>query len=117
MTPEQRENALASLPPERREKLQKQLKVYDQLTPAQRSQLDWFNHLSPDRQEAFRKAYKQFVKEPPERQQTMREEISHLTTMPQAERQARLASPEVRSRFNKNEQHILGQMSEALPQE
>jgi len=117
MTPEQREKAMASLPPERRKKLQQQLKIYDQLTPAQKNQLDWFNHLPPARQEAFRKVYKKFVNEPPERQQTMREEMSRLSSLPIGERQTRLASPEVRERFNKNEQQILGQMSDALPRD
>lgn len=117
MTPEQRKRAMANLPPERRKKLQKQLDVYDRLTPAQRNQLDWFNHLPPNRQEAFRKVYKQFVQEPPERQQILRDEMSRLTSMTQAERQARLSTPEVRSRFTKNEQQILDQMSEALPRD
>lgn len=117
MSPDEREKAMAGLPPERRKKLQDQLKVYDQLTPAQKSQLNWFRHLSPDRQEAFRKVYKKFIKEPPERQQIMRDEIGRLSALPRQERQERLAGPEVRSRFNKNEQQILGQMSEALPHE
>src|ERR1700722_19443369 len=56
MTPEEREQAMANLPPERRDKLEKQLKAYDRLTPSQKSQLEWFNHLPPARQEAFRKA-------------------------------------------------------------
>jgi hypothetical protein len=117
MTPEQRERAMASLPPARRKKLQQQLKVYDHLTAAQKNQLDWFNNLPPDRQEAFRKVYKKFLTEPPERQQSMREEMSRLSAMPRRERQTRLASPEIHARFNKNEQQILGQMSEALPRE
>lgn len=115
MSPEQRQQAMASLPPERRKKLQKQLDVYDHLSPAQKGQLDWFNHLPPDRQEAFRKVYKNFLNEPPGRQQILRDEMSRLSSLPKAERKARLSSPEVRSNFNKREQQILEQMSEALP--
>ncbi len=117
MTPEERERAMANLPPARRKKLQRQLKIYDGLTAAQKSQLDWFNHLSPERQEAFRKVYKKFVNEPPERRQMIRDEMSRLTTLPRQEREARLSSPELRARFSKNEQQILGQMSDALPRE
>ena len=117
MTPEERERALATLKPERRKQIQQKLKVYDQLTPAQKNQLDWFNHLTPERQEAFRKVYKKFVNEPPERQQTMRDEISRLSAMPRTDREARMSSPDFQSRFSKNEQQILGQMSEALPHE
>lgn len=117
MTLQERERAMAALPPERRKKLQKQLDAYDRLTPAQKNQLDWFNHLPPDRQESFRKVYKKFVSEPPERQQLMRDEMSRLNALPQQERKARLASPELRSRFNKNEHQILSQMAEALPPE
>lgn len=117
MTPEQRERALADLPLERRKKLQQQLRIYDQLTPAQKNQLNWFRHLPPERQEALRKVYKKFANQPPERQQIMREEMSRLSALPRPERQARLASPEIRSQFSKDEQQILNQMSDALPRE
>jgi hypothetical protein len=117
MTPEQRERAMAELPPERRKKLLQQLKIYDQLTAAQKSRLEWFTHLAPDRQEALRKVYKKFVNEPPERQLLIRDEMSRLSALPSPQRQERLASPEVRERFNKSEQQILSQMSDALPRE
>ena len=40
MTPEEREKALAKLPPDRRVQVEKQLNRLDQLTPEQRQQLD-----------------------------------------------------------------------------
>ena len=42
MSPSERERELAKLPADRREKLQRQLERYDQLTPSQKEQLDWF---------------------------------------------------------------------------
>ncbi len=116
MPPEQRERELAKLPPDRSAKLRRQLQYYDQLTPAQKQQFNWFNHLPPERQEAFRKAFRKFQAEPAARQQSMREEMGRLRSMSAAERKARLSSPEFQSQFTKNERQILGQMSDALPQ-
>jgi len=39
MTPDQREEALAKLPPERRARMEKQLSRYENLTPAQKAQV------------------------------------------------------------------------------
>lgn len=115
MAPRERERQLAALPPDRREKLQRQLQNYDSLSPAQREQLDWFNHLPPERQNSFRKAFKNFQSEAPERQQAMREELARLRVMSDADRTSRLASPEFQKQYKKNEQQILAEMADALP--
>ncbi len=115
MSPQEREQELAKLPADRREKMQRQLEHYDQLTPAQREKLDWFNHLAPDRKDAFRKAFQKFQAQPPERQQALREELRNLRSMSESERNARIESPDFRGRFNENEQHILSEMAVTLP--
>lgn len=116
MSPEQRQKALGRLPPDKREKVQRQLQRYDQLTPRQREQLEWFNHLPPERQNSFRQAFARFQGQPPERQQLMREELNRLRAMPDEERKARLASPEYRTRYRNNEQEILSELSGVFPQ-
>jgi hypothetical protein len=120
MSPEERQKALAKLPPDRAEKLRKQLKEYSQLTPEQQAlakeQLETFRHLPPDRQAAMRKAFNQFSQQPPDRQQAIRQELNQLRGMTEADRQARLASPELKSRFNKNERQMIGEMSGLLPE-
>lgn len=115
MSPQQREQELAKLPADRRDKMQRQLQHYDQLTPAQREKLDWFNHLAPDRKDAFRKAFQKFQGQPPERQQAMREELRNLRTMSESERGTRIESPDFRGKFNENEKHILSEMAGTLP--
>ena len=120
MSPEQREKSLAKLPPDRAAKIRKQLDVLDKMTPEQRAavreQLALFRQLPPEKQQALRKAFDTFSKEPADRQQAMRAELNQLRAMPQGDRQARIASPEVKSRFNKREQKILAEMSSLLPE-
>jgi hypothetical protein len=115
MKPEERDQELSKLPAERRAKLQKQLEHYDQLTPAQRDQLDRFQHLPPERQNAIRKAFQKFQNQPQDRQQAMRDELSSLRSLSEPERVSRVKSQDFRSRFNKHEQEILSDMAAALP--
>ncbi|MGI8741481.1 MAG: DUF3106 domain-containing protein [Bryobacteraceae bacterium] len=120
MSPEERQKALAKLPPERAEKLQKQLKEYSQLTPEQqaaaREQLEMFRHLPPERQEALRKAFNKFSHAPADRQQSMRQELNQLRAMSPPDRRERMNAPEFKSRFNRNEQKMLSEMSNLLPE-
>lgn len=115
MSRQERERQLAQLPADRREKLQRQLQTYDNLGPAQREQVDWFTHLPPERQNSFRKAFKNFQNESPERQQAMREELTRLRSMSETDRSARISSGEFRHQYRKNEQQILAEMADALP--
>lgn len=120
MSPEERQKVLAQLPPDRAEKLRKQLKEYSQLTPEQQAvakeQLEMFRQLPPERQEAMRKTFNKFSQQPPDRQEAIRQELNQLRGMTEADRQARLASPEVKRRFNKNERQMIGNMSGILPE-
>ncbi len=119
MTPEQRQQALAKLPPDRRAKIQKQLEAYEKLTPEQRElarkEYETFRQLPPERQEAVRQAFQKFRKESLERQQAMREELLRLRPMSPAERESRFSNPEFRKRFDRNEQQMLREMSGLLP--
>jgi Protein of unknown function (DUF3106) len=120
MSPEDRQKALDKLPPDRAEKLRKQLKEYSQLTPEQQAmakeQLETFRHLPPERQQAMRKAFNKFSQQPADRQEAIRQELNQLREMTEGERQARLSSPELKSRFNKTERQMIGEMSGLLPE-
>lgn len=120
MSPEDRQKALAKLAPDRAEKLRKQLKDYSHLTPEQQAvakeQLDMFRHLPPERQQAMRKAYDKFSQQPPDRQEAIRQELNQLRGMTEEDRQTRLASRELKARFNKNERQMIGEMSGLLPE-
>ena len=121
MSPEERQKALANLPPKRAEKLRKQLNDYNKMTPQQqaaaREQLNAFRNLPPERQEKLRKSFSKFSGEPADRQQEMRQELNQLRGLPEAERKARLNSAAFKDRFNNNERKIVREMSDLLPNE
>ena len=121
MAPEERQKVLASLTPERAEKLRKQLNDYSNMTPQQqtaaRELLNAFSNLPPERQEKLRKAFSKFAGENADRQQEMRQELNQLRGLPEAERKARLNSAEFKDRFNNNERKIVREMSDLLPNE
>jgi hypothetical protein len=116
MSPERRQEALAKLPPDRAEKLRKQLEIYGKMTPEQqaaaREQLNAFRSLPPERQEGMRKAFSKFSREPAERQQAIRQELNQLRALPEADRQTRLNSPELKQRFSNNERKIIRDLSD-----
>lgn len=120
MSPDQRQAALSKLPPERADKLRKQLQEYSQLTPEQqtvaRERLEAFRNLPPERQAGMRKAFNSFSQQAPERQQAMRQELNQLRGIPEAERQARFSSPDFKGRFSGAEQKIIGEMSDLPPE-
>ena len=118
MSPEERQQALAKLPPERRKKIEDQLNWYNNLTPQQRrqlrSRLQAFNQLPPDRQNQARRLFRQVGELPPERQEPLSKEFETLRTMPEADRRSRINSDEFRSKYNKHEQRILSDLSGLL---
>lgn len=119
MSPDQRQQALAQLPPQRAEKVRKQLNAYSNMSPEQqaaaREQLNAFRNLTPERQEGMRKAFSKFSRQPAERQQLIRQELNQLRGLPQADRSERLNSPEFQGLFNNNERKIIREMSDLLP--
>src|SRR5438067_2310518 len=91
MSPQERQKALTKLPPDRAEKLRKQLKEYSQLTPEQQAtakeQLEIFRHLPPERQQAMRKAFHKFSQQPTDRQDAIRQELNQMRGMTEADPQ------------------------------
>jgi hypothetical protein len=86
------------------------------MTPEQqaaaREQLNAFRSLPPERQEGMRKAFSKFSREPAERQQAIRQELNQLRALPEADRQTRLNSPELKQRFSNNERKIIRDLSD-----
>ena len=93
MTPEQRQKALARLPPERRERVEQQLNRLDQLPPEQRARV--------------LERYDIFQGLPRDRQGVVRGELQALRKMPLRQRRARLNSPEFQQTFSPEEQRLL----------
>src|SRR5260370_8522497 len=117
MSPEQRQKALAKLPPDRQKAIQERLAQYDKMTPEQRKALhqslqNW-NNLPPERQAAVRRLYNRV---PPERRQAISQEFQTLRSMPEAARRARLNSDEFRSKYSVQERQTLQDLSKVLPE-
>ena len=93
MTPDQREKALAKLPPERRARMEKQLSRYENLTPAQKAQVQ--------------RRLEMLQALPPGRQKAVRQELQQLRAMPPAERRQRLNSEEESQHFSPEEMELL----------
>jgi Protein of unknown function (DUF3106) len=111
MTPEERQRALAKLPPERRRELQQKLQQYRSLPPAERQQLrekyQAFSQLPPEQQNHARDLFRQFNSLPEDRRPIVRQEYEQLRSMPESERAARVNSEAFRSRFTPGEQQML----------
>jgi hypothetical protein len=95
----QRQEELAKLPPERRQQIERRLAHLAKLTPEQRS--------------ALNKRWEQFQHLPPDRQDAVRTELQHLRSMPEADRAARLNSPEMKKQFSGHELNLLREASGA----
>jgi len=118
MSPEERQKALAKLPPDRRQKIEEALNQYKNLTPEQRRQLrsryEMFNQLPPEKQNQARGLFRQFGQMPPGRQNLLRSEFENLRSMPETDRRARLNSDEFRNKYSSDEQRFLGNLSGLL---
>ena len=118
MTPEQRQRALAKLPPERRKRIQNRIEEFNRLPKEQQQQLreryHQFLQLPPEKQDLVRKEIRQFNQLPDERRQTLTKEFEQLRGMPDAERKSRLDSEDYKNKFSPEERQILQDLSGSL---
>jgi hypothetical protein len=118
MTPEERKQALAKLPPERRRELQQKLQQYRNLPPEQRQQLGErykaFSQLPPEQQNRARELFRQFNSLPEDRRPVVKQEYEQLRAMPEAERNERMNSEAFRSRYTPAEQQMLRDLSQTF---
>ena len=116
-TPEQRQRALALLPPERQAQIRKQLEWFDGLPKDQQDmqirRLDLFASLPPGQQAIVRLQMESLAKLPPARRQAIRRALIVLQSLPRAQRAARMNSPAFKSRFSPDEQKIVEDLSGA----
>jgi hypothetical protein len=107
------------LPPGQRQKFEERLQRFNRLPGEQQRTLrnlyNRLHQLPPNQQEAVRKAINRFSGQAPNRQQAMRDELRSMAASPQPDREARMASPEFRGRFNRREQTIIREMTPLLP--
>ena len=118
MTPAQRQRALSKLPPERRDKIEKELDDYNHLSQRERQQLfdryRNFQELPPQKQEAMRRAFRRLGAVPEDRRVILREEVQRMAGLPDADRRARFNSDEFRNKYSPQEQQLLREFNGAL---
>lgn len=121
MTPEQREKALANLPPERRQQIEQKLERYRSMSPEQRqralARLERFHALPPERQEAVRRSLRTLQQLPTDRKTAVRQEMNTLRQLPPQERESHMNSDEFRGRYSESEQQMMHDLAEVLPDE
>jgi|SRR5215469_219857 len=119
MTPEQRELALEKFPPDRQAQIRERLERLDSLPLKQRQrmirQYQMLASLPPEKQILVRRQIQAFNRLPEERKQVVGVEMQKLRKMPELQREARIASEEVKSRFTQAEQQMLADISQYLP--
>ncbi|HEY1204677.1 MAG: DUF3106 domain-containing protein [Bryobacteraceae bacterium] len=119
LSPEQRQRLLATLPPERRQRIEARLKAYESLPQAERDRLrrqyDKFRALTPEQKETSRRLFRRFMELPPGRRQVLRQEANRLSQIPWPQRQARIASPDFQRRFTPEERQILHALAAITP--
>jgi phage-related protein len=119
MSPEERQKALANLPPARQQALMRQLQNFQQLPPAARQrevqQAEKLQSLPPQRRSQVRQSLVQFRDLPVERKAAISSELDRLNAMPEEDRRARMNSEEFRNRYSPAEQQMMSNISEVMP--
>ena len=118
MTPEERQRALEKLPPQRRERIEQQLRRYQAMSPEERervrARMEAWEKLPPEAREQRRELFRRFVSLPENRRPLVRRELNYLRNLPEAERSARLSSEAFRNRYSADEQRLLRDLSDSL---
>lgn len=120
MTPEQRKKWLQSLPPERRQRIEKALQTVAKMPPAalnrMRSRLERLDELPPQKQGQVRRSLQQFNNLAPERKAQISEELQRMSAMPDDDRRAHMNSEEFRNRYSPMEQQMMSNLNEIAPE-
>ncbi len=121
MNPEERQRALANLPPERREAMIKQLTAFETMPPGARDkawlQLERLRALPPMRQNQVRRSLRLLQELPDDRKAAVGSELERLRELPAEGRLARMKSPDFASRYSKPERVMVENLAEILPPE
>jgi predicted Fe-S protein YdhL (DUF1289 family) len=117
MSPAERERQLARLPPEQARRIRERIRQYNQLPPREKQDLreryQRFLQLPHAKQELIRSRIREFRQLSPERRQAVQRAFKQLRDLPEAQRRARLDSPEF-SDLSPQERQILADVTEYL---
>ena len=120
MTPEEQERFMEKANPQQQERMRQFIERYKTLPPAQKEflfrQYQMLNALPPAKQAAISREIAFFNnKLPDERRRVVGEELVKLHALPEADRTARMASDEFKSKYSPEEQEVLKTLAESLP--
>jgi hypothetical protein len=117
-TPEERRRYLENLPPQRRERIERQLEWFDSLPPDQRQlqirRAERFAELPPERRTAVREQLLAFNQLPPRRKAAVRRVLIVLRSLGPRQRVNRMNSLAFRLRFSEDERRIIVSLCENL---
>jgi hypothetical protein len=119
LSPEERQRALAQLPPQRRQNIEKRLQDFDKMPPAQqdrvRERLEKLNALTPSRRAEVRKSMQDFAALPQPRKAELNREARRIASMEPEARERYLASPGFKERFADSDRRIVTDLAEVIP--
>ena len=117
MTPEQRERAYERMNPQQRDRAQNLVKWFDDLPKPQQQiqlkRLEHFEQLSPEERAEVGGLLKEAQELPPARRGMVRAALARLQTMPDADRDRFLGSPQFKARFTAEEQRLITRLADA----
>jgi len=121
LTPDQRNRALASLPPARREKIEQQLADYQRMKPEERAKvLDRYNRmqaLPPQKQRQVRASIQQFAALPQPRKALVGKQLKMMKGLSESDRRTLMNSEEFRNKFTASEQQMIEDIALVTPQD
>jgi len=121
LSPEQRNRALAALPPARRAKILQQLSDYLKMRPEERAKvLDRYHRmqaLPPQKRAQVRVSLQQFAGLPQPRKALVRRQLNLMKGLSDSDRRTMMNSEEFRSKFTASEQRMIGDIASVTPGE
>jgi hypothetical protein len=120
LSPEQRNKALAPLPPARRQQIEKRLDVYQKMPEVERARaldrLKRMQSLPPQRQQQVRASVTRLQALPAPRHAVVQRQLNQLRILSDVDRSALMNSEEFRSKFTPAEQQIIADICLVTPQ-
>lgn len=118
LPPDQREQMLGKMPPERRKLFEERIDRYNQMSPGEKKQLqdqfDRFRKLPPEQQEEARRVFRRFNSQPEDRQKAMRDEMDSLRKLSPEERRQKMNSADYEERFSLPERRMMRDLDKAF---
>jgi hypothetical protein len=119
MKPEEREQFLRKVSPDRRQNIEKRLREFQKMAPAGRTrvltELDMLRSLPLPKQQQVRRSLKQLSELPEERKALISRELQLMAPMPDEQRREHMNSEEFRNRYSVTEQQMMSNLSQVTP--